>query len=264
MLTSSYAEIYEEISKKNLLKSVPTPPLSVVKVPATVDLKALLPNQNAKRDTDTIRRGDKEKGEGGTQEKITQFVSRFAAQFTDTPSELCDTYKTCTLGVLRPDQVVYVRAQPRNPFYIVAIGEHKPPEEQDRFSNEAVGQLYKYAVTALEYQPHRKFIFAYLIDGINIQLFKVEREQDNRFVMNGSPIQSLAGGGLDILYSLVAQPPAALGLLCSFNFTIDNAPLSFHVERCIGHGGSAVVYEVFMFTFATVVDDVRSISNLYF
>lgn len=79
-----------------------------------------------------------------------------------------------------------------------------------------------------EEEEKRRYVFfyvhnftCYLIDGINIQLFKVERERDNRFVMHASPIQSLADGGLDILYSLVAQPPETLGLVCSFKFTLN-------------------------------------------
>src|SRR5436190_17189736 len=129
---------------------------------------------------------------------------------------------------------------------VVAVGEIRK-RTGNNFKNADIGHAVAFGEKVLQFQPRRQYVYAVLTDCIIIRIYRITREDNNRFSYGYTASESLTynatepPNGWKHLVTIMGNPPDQLGWIePSISFADGN---TVSLVRSISAGRTSIVYE---------------------
>jgi hypothetical protein len=145
-----------------------------------------------------------------------------------------DRHTVQSIGSRKPDECLYVVAEPAVAFNIVVVGDLKDPGV--KFTTDAKGHILSFMVRLFDFQPSRRFVIGYLRNSEVIQFFHAARTGQTFSYSESEEMNwTLKGGG--VFASLLTSDLSALG------WTVPTLPWEdVKVTGYLGAGLSCTAY----------------------
>ncbi|RGB23624.1 hypothetical protein C1646_529513 [Rhizophagus diaphanus] len=160
-----------------------------------------------------------------------------------------DTHSIPLLSTRKPDFVFILKGRPLDPLNVVAVGEIRK-RTGNNFKNADIGHAVAFGEKVLQLQPRRQYVYAVLTDCIVIRIYRITREDNNRFSYGYTASESLTykvtepPNGWKYLVTIMENSPDKLGWIePSINFVDGNTETTVTLVRSISAGRTSIVYE---------------------